>query len=134
LGAQRRNLPPSLLVNETSPTLSADLDANGHKVVNVPTPTNAGDLVRKSDLDEVSAHVDAVVTELQDEIGQSATLEFDQTEASTLWTIAHNLGRRPSVTTVDTVGDEIEGQVHYVDANTVQVAFSPAVAGKAFLN
>lgn len=50
------------------------------------------------------------------------------------WIIEHNLGKYPSVTTVDTTGYMIIGQVQYVDLNTVKINFTTATNGKAFLN
>lgn len=57
-----------------------------------------------------------------------------QSVASATWTIAHNLGKRPSVTVVDSAGDVCVGNVHYTDANNLTVTFSAAFAGVAYLN
>lgn len=59
---------------------------------------------------------------------------FTQATAAATWTINHYLGRYPSVTTVDTNGYSIEGNVRYVNANQITVEFNPAVAGTAYLN
>lgn len=59
---------------------------------------------------------------------------FTQSAAATTWTINHYLGRYPSITTVDSSGYLIEGNVRYVNANQITVEFSPAVAGMAYLN
>lgn len=59
---------------------------------------------------------------------------FGQTAASDEWLIYHGLGKFPSVAIVDSAGDEVEGDVSYVDANTVRVRFSAAFTGKAYLN
>ncbi len=53
---------------------------------------------------------------------------------NTTWTINHNLGLYPSVTTVDSSGDVIIGEVSYTNNNTIVITFSEAVSGKAFLN
>ncbi len=64
----------------------------------------------------------------------AATYVFNQPTASTLWHIAHGLGQFPSVTVVDTTDREIEGGVTYVDDNTIDIEFTYAQAGIAFLN
>lgn len=58
----------------------------------------------------------------------------EQTTAAAVWTIQHNLGKYPSVTVVDSAGDECEGGVDYVGLNTVILTFSLAFSGRAFLN
>lgn len=59
---------------------------------------------------------------------------FTQSTVATLWTINHNLGTFPSVTTTDPNGHVILGQVTYVSSNQVTVAFSQPVSGFAYLN
>lgn len=59
---------------------------------------------------------------------------FGQTVAAAEWIIYHGLGKHPAVTIVDSAGDEVEGDVTYVDANTVRLRFSAAFTGKAYLN
>lgn len=55
-----------------------------------------------------------------------------QVPAATTWVIPHMLGRYPNVTTVDSLGREIEGEVTYLDPNTVRADFEVAVGGSAF--
>ena len=62
------------------------------------------------------------------------TFEFVQSVASSVWTIDHPLGKFPSVTILDSSGDEIEGDVRYVSPTRVTVTFSAAFGGRAFLN
>ena len=54
--------------------------------------------------------------------------------ASTLWNIAHNLGKYPSVTVLDSALNEVVGEVVYIDFNNVQVTFSAIFSGTATLN
>lgn len=54
--------------------------------------------------------------------------------AATTWTITHNLGLYPSVTTVDSNKELIVGRVRYTDNNTITITFSEAVSGYAYLN
>lgn len=62
------------------------------------------------------------------------TFQFEAPTAITLWHIVHNLGRYPSVTVIDTASTEIEGGVTYVDDNTIDIEFTYAQAGTAYLN
>lgn len=50
------------------------------------------------------------------------------------WSIAHGLGRYPSVTVVDSAGTVVFGNVEYVSANQVVVHFNGAFGGSAYLN
>lgn len=59
---------------------------------------------------------------------------FDQPSALISWTIVHNMGKYPSVTIVDTAGDEVEGEVRHNSNNQITITFSAPVAGKAYLN
>jgi hypothetical protein len=57
-----------------------------------------------------------------------------QSSPSKLWTIAHNLNRFPDVTVTDSTGREVGGDVDYIDANNLTVAFSAPFSGVAYLN
>ncbi len=54
--------------------------------------------------------------------------------AASTWVIQHNLGRFPSITTVDSAGSEITGAVTYDDENKITVVFNSATSGNAYLN
>lgn len=62
------------------------------------------------------------------------TFVYRQSVPAAVWPIAHNLGRYPSVTVVDSAGDVCVGDVDYVDANNVTLTFSAPFSGSAFLN
>lgn len=58
-----------------------------------------------------------------------------QLTPSTTWTVVHNMGRRPtSVTVYDSSGSEVIGNMNYIDANTVQLSFSAAFSGSAYIS
>lgn len=59
---------------------------------------------------------------------------FVQQEAAEVWIIQHNLNFTPNVFTEDEEGVDIQGVISIVDANTLHVTFSSAVAGKAYLS
>ena len=57
-----------------------------------------------------------------------------QTITATTWNVAHNLGKWPSVSVIDTGNSVVIPDVHYVDANNLQLSFGSATSGKAYLN
>lgn len=57
-----------------------------------------------------------------------------QSSVSTTWSITHNLGKKPSVTIVDSGDTTVIGDVTYNDNNSLTVTFSSAFSGKAYLN
>jgi hypothetical protein len=57
-----------------------------------------------------------------------------QDTASDAWQVAHNLGKRPSVTVVDSAGTVVIGTVQHVDANNLVISFGSPFAGEAILN
>lgn len=59
---------------------------------------------------------------------------FTQGIPSDKWSIAHNLGKFPSVAVVDSAGTEVIGDVQHIDDNNLTITFSSAFSGKAYLN
>lgn len=57
-----------------------------------------------------------------------------QATPSALWSITHNLHRFPAVAIVDSSGRLVEGDVTYITANQLTVAFTAAFSGTAYLN
>jgi hypothetical protein len=57
-----------------------------------------------------------------------------QTLASAQWTVAHNLGKNPSVSIVDSAEEEVVGEVQHLDVNNLIIRFSAAFSGKAYLS
>lgn len=66
--------------------------------------------------------------------GSGANYVYTQNSPSDTWTIQHFLGFRPAVTVVDSGGTTVEGSIHYVDADTVEVTFAAAFSGNAYLS
>ena len=62
------------------------------------------------------------------------TVVHDQIVAKSYWIIKHDLDRHPSVTVVDTGGNVVVGDVHYIDSNHIIIKFTSDFSGKAFLN
>ena len=57
-----------------------------------------------------------------------------QNAVSSTWSITHNLGMYPNVTTTDVTGFVIEGDTTYPTTNTITVTFSVASTGFAYLS
>lgn len=52
-----------------------------------------------------------------------------QSSASTTWTVAHNLGRKPLVTVLSPGNVEIRGDVTHLTDNTLVISFNTALTG-----
>lgn len=59
---------------------------------------------------------------------------YNQLSASSTWNVAHNLGKFPAVTVVDTGNNELIPDINYVDVNNVTLSFGGATSGKAYFN
>lgn len=67
--------------------------------------------------------------------GTSGDLHYSQDFLVTdAVTVQHNLGKYPSVTVINSAGDEVEGDVEYIDENSLTLAFSGAFSGKVQCN
>ena len=62
------------------------------------------------------------------------TTVIKQLAASNRWEIKHNLDNFPSVTTVDSGGNIVVGDVQYIDNNNIVINFNTAFSGKVYLN
>lgn len=67
-------------------------------------------------------------------VSGSVTYVHTQGSAASSWTINHNLGRKPSVTIVDSGGNVQIGEVLYNSDNQITVSFAAAFGGYAYLN
>lgn len=74
----------------------------------------------------------ASMTASMKETGGGST--HKQAQAAKVWTVAHNLGKRPAVTVVDSAGTVVIGEVDYLDDNTVRLTFCAAFSGTAYFN
>jgi hypothetical protein len=67
--------------------------------------------------------------------GPGGSYVYVQSVAAAVWTIVHPLGFRPGgVQVLNSLGQEVVGEVTYPDINTVRIAFSGPVAGTAYLS
>lgn len=66
--------------------------------------------------------------------GDAESYRHQQSVPSDTWTITHNLGFFPNVSVVDSSGRKVEGDVEYVDINTIEISFIGGFAGEAYLS
>ena len=65
--------------------------------------------------------------------GSTNNFTFQQDLASSVWTIPHNLNRKPSVTVYDNLNQIVCADVSYVDENTVRIVHGRPIIGSAYL-
>tara|TARA_R110002072_G_scaffold71234_1_gene171061 strand:- start:359 stop:1090 length:732 start_codon:yes stop_codon:yes gene_type:complete len=66
--------------------------------------------------------------------GSDAFYLHDQGLPAQVWTVNHNLNKYPSCTIVDTAGTVVEGQVDYINENSLTITLNGATSGEAFIN
>lgn len=71
---------------------------------------------------------DLIATSLRDHF------VYNQPVASSVWVIDHPLNKRPSVTVVDSAGSVVVGDITYNSDLQLEIRFSGAFSGKAYLN
>lgn len=64
--------------------------------------------------------------------GNTFVFEFDSSQL--VWTINHNLNKRPSVTVVDSAQNILTPAVEYLDDNNIRIEFNAPFKGTAYLN
>ena len=82
--------------------------------------------VKKSDGSVVNLEVAAS--------GSDAHYTHNQSTVATSWSVTHNLGKKPTVSIVDTNDSEVIGTVQYIDNNSLVITLQQAYAGKAYCN
>lgn len=66
--------------------------------------------------------------------GVDFTYIHNQSSPSATWTINHNLGYRPAVSTFDSAGSEMVGEVTHTNTNQSIVYFAASFSGNAYLS
>jgi hypothetical protein len=80
------------------------------------------------------------LTDLEERIYEAASqqgdkfYEHNQSSPSDSWNITHNLGKKPSVTVVDSGGTQWHTEVQHINNNQCVARFSSPFSGKAYLN
>lgn len=62
------------------------------------------------------------------------TFTFIQNTPSVVWNIIHNLGFFPNVVSIDSGGNKVEGDVKYVDLNSLTLTFVGGFSGTAYMS
>lgn len=62
-----------------------------------------------------------------------AAFEFTQSAAAAVWTVAHSLGFKPSVSVVSTGGIAVAAEVAHLSDNALEIRFNVPFAGTAHL-
>ena len=58
----------------------------------------------------------------------------NQPTPSNTWTVNHNMGKNPSVSIIDSSGDEVYGEVKHISTSQLILSFSAPFSGIAYLN
>ena len=66
--------------------------------------------------------------------GDDAHYTHTQSAASSSWSVAHNLNKKPSVMIVDSADTVLHGAIEYTDNNNLVITLSAPTSGKAYLN
>ncbi|MDV7992065.1 hypothetical protein [Rhodococcus sp. IEGM 1374] len=75
------------------------------------------------------------LTDIEDAVQRSSDRHFTQNFTSAAVVVcAHELGKKPSVTVIDSAGDEVEGEVEHRSVDELVVRFSSATSGQVILN
>lgn len=82
---------------------------------------------------EQSVVISEAVVGLQGTSGDKHFQHVQSTPSAT-WSITHNLGKRPSVTVVDSGGNEWISAVEHVSDNVLVIRFTSPFSGNAYLN
>lgn len=87
---------------------------------------------------ETQQDLNQVLTQLLLSVLAAPTVDKHYTHEQTLpsdhWIIKHNLGKRPSVTVVDSANTVLLCPYAYVDDDEIHIHFNGAFSGKAYLN
>lgn len=66
--------------------------------------------------------------------GGDKTFVHQQLAAQDVWVVAHNLGKLPAVTVIDSAQNQVIGDVTYLDLDHLEVRFSAAFSGAVTCN
>lgn len=66
--------------------------------------------------------------------GEDLHVTIEHSVSEIEWNVVHNLGKRPSVTITTYEGNEVIGEVKYVDNNTIRIKFGNPMSGYVILN
>lgn len=79
-------------------------------------------------------HEETVGFAAESKQGGDKNFTYIQSTSAAVWTITHNLGKRPSASVIDSAGSNVVGEVDYTSNNELTITFSSAFKGTAYLN
>jgi len=125
-GTDNYNSPLTQTLEQLAGTLVAsfnDADFSGETTAETPELTDNSTRVATTEY----------VIGKAEELIDSNQFTYTQSVASSFWTVNHNLGRIPLVTTVNDSGTVIIGDITHTDVNNVQIEFSEPLTGTVYL-
>ena len=66
--------------------------------------------------------------------GTDAHFVHEQPVAAQIWTVSHNLGKKPAIIVEDSAGTVVVGRYENPDTNTSVLCFSAPFGGRAYFN
>lgn len=107
------NMPSNFVSSITSPNGTIDITTLGDSV-GVDISQNILDIINGVESDKHFTYV--------------------QNTPESVWIITHNLNKKPAPTVTDSAGNIVEGDINYIDLNTIKITFNGAFTGEAHLN
>ena len=71
---------------------------------------------------------------VSDSQGSTVAYHHVQGASSAVWEISHGLGFYPNVTTMDSGGSTVEGELAHISIYSLRVTFSAPISGDAYLS
>lgn len=107
-------------------------EKNGISASTSAISNNYNSLINKPSINGVVLEGDKTTKELK--IDCDKTYYHIQSTASDTWVIVHGLNKYPSVSVINSAGDEVIGDIIYNDINQVTIKFKGGFKGSATLN
>jgi hypothetical protein len=121
------NIPNNVIINQ-----------EGDAVVHVTQDVANNVLIHEDTPNRVTVNQDEpnrIVLALGGSVAQPSTRRHIHTQGSvsSTWTITHTLGGNPSVMVVDSSNTVVYGEIQYLSSTQLQILFSAAFSGFAYL-
>ena len=84
----------------------------------------------------IVAEPQTITVGLVDGTTQTLEVAYHHTQgiSSDTWDIEHNLGFYPNITTMDSAGSVVEGELEHLSKYRARVTYSASISGQAFLS
>jgi hypothetical protein len=120
--------------NGTAVTVGVPLTATSFK-----TPTGGPDQILAADGSIIIAGANitisgGVISANVAGGGGDKNYVHNQGLAAAVWNVTHNLGKLPSVTVINSAGEEVVGEVNHTDNNSLTITFAGGFSGVATMN